>query len=71
MWNYNGDNPSNEKIYKMWCKNEELATKRLQAIISEMSPSGIKRDIIRTRAEYKNYKLLQSNDIEKAILCLE
>jgi len=53
LWNYDKTNPSSNKIYNMWIKNEKMHTKRLKTIIEEISPSGLKKDINKFRNKYK------------------
>ena len=65
LWNYDGSNPSSEKIYNMWIKDENMNTKRLQTIIKEMSPNGLEKNTILFRNQYKKlgYKFMKSNKI--------
>ena len=65
LWNYDGSNPSSEKIYNMWIKDENMNTKRLQTIIKEMSPNGLEKNTILFRNQYKKlgYMFMKSNKI--------
>ena len=67
LWNYDGTNPSSNKIYDMWIKDEKMHTKRLKKIIEEMSPLGLELDINKFRNKYKKlgYKFMKSNTIIK------
>ena len=70
LWNYDGTHPSSGKIYDMWIKDEKNNTKRLQTIIKEvLSPSGLEKDTIRWRNQYKKlgYKFMKSKTIIKFI----
>ena len=69
LWNYDGTNPSSNKIYDMWIKDEKMHTKRLKKIIEEMSPLGLELDINKFRNKYKKlgYKFMKSNTIIKFI----